>query len=51
MHHAAELLNSPLIFILVLVDIIMQHMKENDAGAPSRSVQMALRYPGCSNAT
>ena len=52
MHHAAaELLNSPLVFIRVLVDFVMHYVKENDASALSTYVQMGLRCPNCLNAT
>jgi hypothetical protein len=33
----AESLNGPPVFIRVLSDIVAKHLKENDAGAPSRS--------------
>ena len=51
-HHATtELLNSPLVFIRVLVDFVMHHVKENDASALSTYVHMSLRCPNCLNAT
>jgi hypothetical protein len=47
--HRAESLNGSPVFIRALADILVQHLKENDAGAPPTSVQMGLRCPGCLN--
>jgi len=49
--HRAESLNGSPVFVRALADIVTQHLKENDAGAPPTSVQMGLRCPGCSNVT
>jgi ferrochelatase len=49
--HRAESLNSSPVFIRALADIVAQHLKEKEAGAPPTSVQMGLRCPGCSNVT
>lgn len=49
--HRAESLNGSPVFIRALADIVAQHLKEKEAGAPPTSVQMGLRCPGCSNVT
>ncbi|KAH9176303.1 ferrochelatase [Lactarius sanguifluus] len=49
--HRAESLNGSPVFIRALADIVAQHLKGKDAGAPPTSVQMGLRCPGCSNVT
>jgi ferrochelatase len=45
----AESLNGSPVFIRALADFVVQHLKENDAGAPRTSVQIGLRWPGCLN--
>jgi ferrochelatase len=47
--HRAELLNGSSVSIRAFADIVVQHSKENDAGAPPTLVQMGLRCPGCLN--
>ena len=47
--HRVESLNGSSVFIRAFAGIVVQHLKENDAGAPPRSVQMGLRCPGCLN--
>jgi ferrochelatase len=49
--HRAESLNGSPVFIRALADLVAQHLKEKDSGAPPTSVQMGLRCPGCTNAT
>jgi ferrochelatase len=49
--HHAESLNVPTAFICALADILAQHLKENNAGAPPAFLQMGLRCPSCTNAT
>jgi ferrochelatase len=46
----AESLNDSPVFIRALADMAAQHLREQAAGKPPSSVQMALRCPGCENA-
>ena len=47
--HRAESLNGPSVFIHAFAYIVLQHLKENDAGAPPTSVQIGLHFPCCLN--
>jgi ferrochelatase len=47
----AESLNDSPVFIRALADMAAQHLRDQAAGKPPSSVQMALRCPGCENAT
>jgi ferrochelatase len=47
--YCVESLNGPSVFIRAFVDIVAQHLKENDAGAQPTLVQMGLCCPGCLN--
>lgn len=49
--HRAESLNESPVFIRALADIAAEHLRATAAGQPPTSVQMALRCPGCTNAT